>query len=86
MAAFINKKFLLFFVPLSALALTACAGSLSSAEDSLPASPGETLPVDGVTAEAAYKFTLSSGLSNTVPLETYAGRENAVLVFYRGFW
>ena len=86
MAAFINKKFLLFFGLLSALALAPCSGSLSSNEDSLPASPGETLPVDGVTAEAAYKFTLSSGLSNTVPLETYAGRENAVLVFYRGFW
>ena len=86
MAEFTNKKFLLFFVLLSALALTACAWSLSPAEDSLPASPGETLPVDGVTAKAAYKFTLPSGLNSTVSLETYAGRENVVLVFYRGYW
>ena len=86
MAEFTNKKSLLFFVLLSALALTACTGFRSSAEDSLPTSPGETLPVDGITAEVAYKFTLRSGLNSTMPLKTYAGRENVVLVFYRGFW
>tara|TARA_B100001167_G_scaffold187153_1_gene149053 strand:- start:233 stop:346 length:114 start_codon:yes stop_codon:yes gene_type:complete len=37
MAELTNKKFLLFFVLLPALALTVCAGSRSSAEDSLPA-------------------------------------------------
>jgi len=63
--------------------LTVCAGSRSSAEDS---SPGENLPVDSVIAEAAYKFTLPSGLNSTACLKTYAGRENVVLVFYRGFW
>ena len=82
MAEFTNKKFRLFFVLLSALALTACAGSRSSAEDSLPASPGENLPVDSVIAEAGYKFTLPSGLNSTACLKTYAGRENVVLVFY----
>ncbi len=86
MAKFTNKNFLLFFVLLSALALTACTGFLSSAEDSLPASPGETLPVDGVIAEAAFKFTLPSGLNSTVFLKTYAGRVTVVLVFCRGFW
>ena len=86
MAEFTSKKFLLFFVLLSALALTACTGFLSSAEDSSPTSPSETLPVDSVTAEVAYKFTLRSGLNSTVSLKTYAGRENVVLVFYRGFW
>ena len=86
MAKFTNKNFLLFFVLLSALALTACTGFLSSAEDSLPASPGENLPVGSVIVEAGYKFTLPSGLNCTACLKTYAGRENVVLVFYRGFW
>ena len=85
MAAVTSKEFLLFFVLLSALALTACAWSLSPAEDSLPVSPGETLPIDGITAEVACKFTLPSNLNSTVSLKTYAGRENVVLVFYRGF-
>jgi len=66
--------------------LTACTGFLSSAEVSLATSPGETLPVDGVTAEVAYKFILRSGLNSTVSLKSYAGRENVVLVFYRSFW
>jgi len=86
MAEFTNKKFLLFFVLLPALALTVCAGSRSSAEDSLPASPGENLPVDSVISEAGYKFTLPSCLDSTACLKAYAGRENVVLVFYRGFW
>ena len=86
MAEFTNEKFLIFFVLLPALALTVCAGSRSSAEDSLPASPGENLPVDSVVAEAAYKFTLPSGLNSTACLKTYAERENVMLVFYRGFW
>ena len=64
-----------------ALVMTACAGALSSAEDSLAPLPGETLP-----AEAAYRFTLPSGLDGEVSLETYAGEQNVVLVFYRGFW
>ena len=86
MAEFTNEKFLLFFVLLPALALTVCTGSCSSAEDSLPASPGEDLPVDSVVAEAAYKFTLPSDLNSTACLKTFAGRENVELVFYRGFW
>ena len=86
MAEFTNEKFLLFFVLLPALALTVCTGSRSSAGDSLPASPGEDLPVDSVVAEAAYKFTLPSGLNSTACLKTYARRGNVVLIFYRGFW
>jgi peroxiredoxin len=43
--------------------------------------PGEALP-----AEAAYKFTLPSGLNGDVSLDSYAGERNVVLVFYRGFW
>ena len=86
MAEFTNEKFLLFFVLLPALALTVCTGSRSSAEDSLPASPGEDLPVDSVVAEAAYKFTLPSGLNSTACLKTYARKGNVVLIFYRGFW
>ena len=86
MAEFTNEKLLLFFVLLPALALTVCTGSRSSAEDSLPASPGEDLPVDSVVAEAAYKFTLPSGLNSTACLKTYARRGNVVLIFYRGFW
>ena len=86
MAEFTNEKLLLFFVLLPALALTVCTGSRSSAEDSLPASPGEDLPVDSVVAEAAYKFTLPSGSNSTACLKTYARRGNVVLIFYRGFW
>ena len=71
-------------LPLAALlfvlAITACAGSASSAENSAPL-PGETLP-----AEAAYRFTLPSGLNGDVSLNSYAGEQNVVLVFYRGFW
>ncbi|MCH7736659.1 MAG: hypothetical protein IH872_04565 [Chloroflexi bacterium] len=66
---------------LLALAISACAGDLSSSEDSLAPLPGETLP-----AEVAYTFTLPSGLRGEVSLETYAGKQNVVLVFYRGFW
>jgi len=77
----ISKRSLL---PLAALlfvlAITACAGSASSTESSAPL-PGETLP-----AEAAYKFTLPSGLNGDVSLDSYAGEKNVVLVFYRGFW
>ena len=66
---------------LLALAISACAGAISSPEDSLTPLPGETLP-----AEAAHRFTLPSGLDGEVSLDTYAGEQNVVLVFYRGFW
>ena len=66
---------------LVALALTACAGALSSAEESLPPLPGEALP-----AEIARQFTLPSGLNGKVSLDSYAGKRIVVLVFYRGFW
>jgi hypothetical protein len=62
------------------LAITACAGALSSAEDTAPL-PGETLP-----AEAAHTFTHPSGLEGDLSLDSYAGEQNVVLVFYRGFW
>jgi cytochrome oxidase Cu insertion factor (SCO1/SenC/PrrC family) len=81
MSIFTKKNFLPFVSLLFLLALTACAGSLSSAEDSLPALPGETL-----AAESAQPFTLPSGLEGDVSLASYAGEKNVVLVFYRGFW
>ena len=77
----ISKRSLL---PLAALlcvlAVAACAGATSTAGTSAPL-PGEALP-----AEAAYKFTLPSGLNGDVSLDSYAGERNVVLVFYRGFW
>ena len=63
------------------LVITACSGAFTSADDSLAPSPGETLP-----AEAAYRFTLPSAPDGNVSLESYAGKKNVVLVFYRGFW
>lgn len=76
-----KRKLLPFTALLFALALTACAGAFTSAEDSLPPSAGEVL-----IAEAAYQFTLPSGLRRDVSLASYAGERNVVLVFYRGFW
>ena len=77
----ITKRSLL---PLAALmfvlAISACAGAASSVENSVPLQ-GESLP-----AEAAYRFTLPSGLNGDVSLESFAGEQNVVLVFYRGFW
>ena len=79
----IAKRILL---PLAALlfvlAITACsgAGAASSAENSA------SLPGEIVAAEAAHGFTLPSGLNGDVSLESYAGEQNVVLVFYRGFW
>ena len=71
-------------LPLAALlfvlAVAACAEGTSTAGTSAPL-PGEALP-----AEAAYKFTLPSGLNGDVSLDSYAGERNVVLVFYRGFW
>ena len=63
------------------LVFTACAGALSSDEGSVPPLPGEIL-----SAEAAHPFTLPSGLNGEVSLDSYAGEQNVVLVFYRGFW
>ncbi len=61
--------------------IVACAGALAPADMSLDPSLGETL-----SAEAAYQFTLPSGLEGEVSLDSYAGERNVVLVFYRGFW
>jgi len=44
------------------------------------------LPGEILAAEAAHGFTLPSGLNGDVSLESYAGEQNVVLVFYRGFW
>ena len=78
----ITKRIFLYLATLLvALALTACAGALSSAEESLPPLPGEVLP-----AEIARQFTLPSGLNGQVSLDSYAGKRIVVLVFYRGFW
>ena len=76
-----NKRtFLRLNALLFVLAVAACAGATSTAGTSAPL-PGEALP-----AEAAYKFTLPSGLNGDVSLDSYAGEQNVVLVFYRGFW
>ncbi len=76
-----NKRtFLRLTALLFVLAVAACAGATSTAGTSAPL-PGEALP-----AEAAYKFTLPSGLNGDVSLDSYAGEQNVVLVFYRGFW
>jgi hypothetical protein len=80
MTEFTKRSLLPLAALLFVLAITACAGALSSAEDTAPL-PGETLP-----AEAAYGFTLPSGLEGDVSLDSYAGEQNVVLVFYRGFW
>ena len=76
-----KRKSLPFAVLLLALVFSACAGALSSAEESLPPLTGETL-----TTEGAQPFTLPSGLEGEVSLGSYAGERNVVLVFYRGFW
>ena len=77
----IAKRILL---PLAALlfvlAITACAGAASSAENSA------SLPGEILAAEAAHEFTLLSGLNGDVSMESYAGEQDVVLVFYRGFW
>ena len=71
-------------LPLAALlfvlAVAACAEGTSTAGTSAP------LPGEALLAEAAYKFTLPSGLNGDVSLDSYAGERNVVLVFYRGFW
>lgn len=75
-------RLLLLAALFSALAVTACVGVLSSDQDTTPLA-GENLSAD---AEAAYRFTLPSGLQGDVSLDSYAGQQNVVLVFYRGFW
>ena len=79
--SFTKMKFPPFAALLVLLALTACAGALSSAEEPLPPLAAETQ-----IAEAAHGFTLPSGLEGDVSLDSYAGERNVVLVFYRGFW
>ena len=76
-----KRKIIPLATLLVALVLTACAGAISSAEESLHPLAGEAL-----TAEAAHGFTLPSGLEGDVSLGSYAGERNVVLVFYRGFW
>jgi|TARA_B100000809_G_scaffold237021_1_gene256460 cytochrome oxidase Cu insertion factor (SCO1/SenC/PrrC family) len=76
-----NRISLPFAALVFALVFTACAGALSSAEQSAPPLTGESL-----TTEAAQPFTLPSGLEGEVSLDSYAGERNVVLVFYRGFW
>ena len=80
MPQIITRSLLPLAALLFVLAITACAGAASSAQDPAPL-PGETL-----AAEAAPSFTLPSGLEGDVSLESYAGEQNVVLVFYRGFW
>ena len=81
MSSAITKTLLLLAALLIVLLVTACAGSLTSAEDSLPALPGES-----IAAETAPGFTLPSGLEGQVSQGSYAEERNVVLVFYRGFW
>ena len=68
-------------VLLLSLAMLACAGAFTSADMSLDESAGET-----PTAEAAPDFTLPTATRGDVSLGTFAGEQNVVLVFYRGFW
>ena len=63
------------------MTITACAGALALEELSFDTSPGETL-----ASEAAYPFTLPSAQEGSVSLASFAGEQNVVLVFYRGFW
>ena len=71
--------------PLAALLLmlvtTACAGAFALEESPLDPSLDETPPL-----ETAFPFTLPSASDGSVSLESYAGKRNVVLVFYRGFW
>ena len=83
-----RKLLLLTAMPLL-LVTVACAGAFAPTEISsdqlLDPSPnpslGGTLP-----AETAYRFTLPSVPGGSVSLASYAGEQNIVLVFYRGFW
>ena len=68
-------------VLLMSLAMVACAGAFTSADMSLDESAGET-----PSAEAAPEFSLPSATGAEVSLGTFAGEQNVVLVFYRGFW
>ena len=64
-----------------ALAITACANSSQTqVQTDSPTTNNSTSP------EAAQQFTLPTGLNGEVSLASYAGKQNIVLVFYRGFW
>lgn len=76
---------------LLSLALAACAGAVTLEHPS-PEPPAGEAPLTGAvltetqSGETAYRFTLPSGTYGDVSLESYAGKRNVVLVFYRGFW
>ena len=86
MPSLTQRKLLPLALLLLPLVMAACAGAFTPEELSLAPSPGETLPVETLSAETAYRFTLPSALDGRVSLDSYAGEQNVVLVFYRGFW
>ena len=71
---------------LTIAAITACA---SAAPPTTPTAP-PTAATPGLTAaappETAPQFALSNAAGETVTLNDYRGRQNIVLIFYRGFW
>ena len=81
---------------LSVAALAACgdasAGSTPDAPPQITATPAAASGVAPAAAQrtpaanAAPGFRLSNAAGETVTLDSYAGRKNVVLVFYRGFW
>ena len=77
-------------------ALTACGGgSAGATPDGMPRAtaalaggggPTAVAAGSGMSANAAPEFRLSNAAGDTVSLDSYAGRKNVVLIFYRGFW
>ena len=94
-------KFLTRLAPALTLALiiaaiTACAAAAPPTPTAPPtaATPGLTAaaPPETISNEAAPlaktapQIALSNAAGETVTLNDYRGRQNIVLIFYRGFW
>ena len=62
-----------------------CAASATPDNSIHPPVPAATNS-ELASAKAAPLFTLPSALGSQISLDSYAGKNNVVLVFYRGFW
>ena len=93
-------KLLTRLTPILTLALliatiTACGSAAPPTTPTAPptpAAPPETASPETISnetappAKTAPQFALSNAAGETVTLNDYRGRQNIVLIFYRGFW
>ena len=88
-------KFLTRLAPALTLALTiaaitACGSAAPPTTPTPPptaaASPETISPEAAPPAKTAPPLALSNAAGETITLNDYRGRQNIVLIFYRGFW